>query len=155
MKEVRARGRIALIVSALLLFGAAAGSAQVTAAGSQDLAFGVLTPGAPGVISVTDGVRRGEWLLTGRGNATIALILPAALVASSGATIPLVFGAADAAWQRSAGGPMQVVDPATPFTVIVPNRQTIRIFLGGTARPSPDQSAGIYSATITLIVAQP
>lgn len=155
MNEVRARGRIAGIVSALLLFWAVPAGAQVTAAGSQNLAFGVLVPGAPGAVSVTDGVRRGEWVLTGRGNATIALVLPAALVAASGASIPLVFGTADAAWQRSTGGLLQTVDPATPFSVNVPNRQAIRIFLGGTAQPSVDQSAGVYSATITLIVAQP
>ena len=155
MNEVRARGRIAFIVSALLLLGAAPGSAQVTAAGSQDLAFGVLVPGAPGVVGVTDPVRRGEWLLTGRGNVTVALVLPAELISSSGASIPLVFTTGDAAWQRSSGGQLQVVDPATPFSVNVPNRQAIRVFLGGTARPSMDQSAGIYTATITLIVAQP
>ena len=85
----------------------------------------------------------------------MSLVLPAALVSGTGRSIPLVFGAADAAWQRSTGGPVTPVDPRMPFTVNVPNRQTVRLFLGGTAQPPATAPAGTYTATITVIIAQP
>jgi hypothetical protein len=132
----------------------------VTVVGQQDLSFGVVVPGTPTAVPVSDAARRGEWLLTGRGNTTISFVLPTELQGPGGAVMPLLFGATDAAWQRQnagggGGGGLNVVDPRTPFSVNVPNRQTVRLYLGGTAQPTTTQSAGSYTATITVIVAQP
>ena len=161
MTEGRARGRWWVGVPALvLLLGTVqGGSAQVTAVPQQDLAFGLLIPGMPSRVAPTDVARRAEWLLTGRGNTTLSFVLPTMLQGPSGATVPLVFAAGDAAWVRQGAGGgtpgMHAVDPNAPFTVNVPNRQTVRLFLGGTAQPAVTQAAGSYTATITLIVAQP
>lgn len=163
MTEVRARGRtwtLGIVPALVLLLAGASGAAgQVTAVGQQDLSFGVLVPGVPGLVTVDDAARRGEWLLTGRGNTTISFVLPSAMQGPGGAVMPLVFATGDAAYQRQVGGgggpAPQPVDPTTPFSVNVPNRQTVRIFLGGTAQPATTQPAGNYTATITLIVAQP
>ena len=147
----------------LLLMGTGEAQGQVTAVPQSDLAFGLLIPGTPTRVLVSDVARRAEWLLTGRGNTTVSFVLPTALQGPGGALLPLVFQAGDVGWQRQAagggggggGGGMQVEDPATPFSVNVPNRQTIRLFLGGTAQPATTQAAGNYTATVTLIIAQP
>ena len=159
---MRARRRYFIsVVSALALFlvvrEPAAG--QVTVVGQQDLTFGVVIPGTPTVVAPTDAARRGEWVLTGRGNTTISFVLPTSMQGPSGAPMPLAFDAASAAWQRvnaggGGGGPL-TEDPRTPFSVNVQNRQTVRLFLGGTAQPTTTQPAGSYTATITVIVAQP
>lgn len=131
----------------------------MTAVPQRDLAFGLLIPGVPTAVTVDDAARRAEWLLTGRGNTTVSFVLPSALQGPGGALLPLTFQAGDAAWQRvsgGAGGPgMQTEDPNTPFSVNVPNRQTVRLFLGGTAQPATTQPAGNYTATVTVIIAQP
>ena len=133
-----------------------AGAAQVTAVPQRDLAFGMLMPGVPSSVPVSDVARRAEWLLTGRGNTTVSFVLPTALQGPGGAVLPLVFGTADAAWLRQqGGGGMTTQDPHTPFSVNVPNRQTVRLFLGGTAQPATTQAAGNYTATVTVIIAQP
>ena len=143
----------------LLLWRASSAAGQVTVVGQQDLRFGVVVPGTPTVVAPTDAARRGEWLMTGRGNPTISFVLPTSMQGPNGAVMPLVFGASSAAWQRQnamgGGGAPQIVDPRTPFTVSVQARQTVRLFLGGTAQPTTTQAAGSYTATITLIVAQP
>lgn len=162
MTQVRARGRywFADIVSALVLLlgGASVAAGQVQAVGQQDLSFGVLVPGVPGVVLPDDAARRAEWLLTGRGRVTVSFVLPTVLQGPNGASIPLVFGATDGMWERQGRGGgrgPQPVDPNTPFSVTVPNRQTVVLYLGGTAAPTLTQAAGTYTATITVIVAQP
>lgn len=165
MTEVRARGRCwwSGIVPALVLLLSTAGGAQgqVTAVPQRDLAFGMLMPGVPNRVLVSDAARRAEWLLTGRGNTTLRFVLPTVMQGPSGATMPLVFQAGDVGWIRQGGGGggggggMNTGDPNTPFNVNVPNRQTVRLFLGGTAQPATTQAAGNYTATVTLIIAQP
>ena len=131
----------------------------MTAVPQRDLAFGLLMPGVPMQVPVGDAARRAEWLLTGRGNTTVSFVLPSALQGPGGALLPLLFQAGDAGWQRvmsGGGGPgIQTEDPNTPFAVNVPNRQTVRLFLGGTAQPATTQAAGNYTATVTVIIAQP
>ena len=163
MTEVRARGRYwkAGVVPALvLLLGTAGGArAQVNAVPQKDLEFGLLMPGVPNRVLVSDVARRAEWLLTGRGNTTVSFVLPTFMQGPAGAVMPLLFQAGDAAWIRQmaggGGGGMTTEDPNTPFSVNVPNRQTLRLFLGGTAQPATTQTAGSYTATITVIIAQP
>ena len=151
------------IVPALFLLLLTAGGVrgQVTAVPQSDLAFGLLIPGTPTRVLVSDVARRAEWILTGRGSTTVSFVLPTALQGPGGAVLPLVFQAGDVGWQRQGagggggGGGMQVEDPSTPFSVNVPNRQTIRLFMGGTAQPATTQAAGNYTATVTVIIAQP
>jgi hypothetical protein len=160
---VRARGRCwktGIVPALVLLLGTASGSlGQVTAVPQKDLAFGVLTPGVSNQVQVTDAARRAEWLLTGRGNTTVSFVLPSALEGPGGALLPLVFASGDAAWQRQSGGGggggLQPQDPRTPFSVNVPNPATVRLYLGGTAQPATTQPAGTYTATVTVIIAQP
>lgn len=160
MKEVRARGRYSIAGSVaalvLLLAWGTPADGQVTAAPQQDLSFGMLTPGVAATVLADDVARRAEWLLTGRGNVTMSFVLPTVLQGPAGAVIPLVFAAGDAAWERDrGGGGPRLEDPNAPFTVNVPNRRTVRLYLGGTAQPAPTQAAGLYVATVTVVIAQP
>lgn len=160
MTDVRARGRCwkAGIVPALVLCLVTAGAAraQVTAVPQQDLSFGTVVPGVPAPVFVNDVARRAEWLLTGRGTVTVSFVLPTALQGPSGAMMPLLFADGDAGWQRTVGGGgARLEDPNTPFSINVPNRQTIELLLGGTAQPTATQAAGTYTGTITVIIAQP
>lgn len=160
MTDVRARGRcwktgiVPALVLCLVTTGAA--RAQVTAVPQQDLSFGTVVPGIPAPVFVSDAARRAEWLLTGRGTVTVSFILPAVLLSPSGAVMPLLFMDGDAGWQRTVGGGgMRLEDPNTPFSINVPNRQSIELLLGGTAQPTTTQAAGTYTATVTVIIAQP
>ena len=160
---MRARGRCwktGVVPALLLLLGAASGaSGQVTAVPQRGLAFGVLTPGVANQVAVTDAARRAEWLLTGRGNTTVSFVLPTSMTGPGGVLLPLVFAAGDAATQRQVGGGggggLQTEDPRTPFSVNVTNNRTVRLYLGGTAQPTTTQAAGTYTATVTVIIAQP
>lgn len=129
---------------------------QVTAVPQQDLTFGVVMPGVQAPVLVSDAARRAEWLLTGRGNVTVRFVLPTVMQGPQGAQLPLLFVSGDAAWERQqGGGGLRTEDPNAVFTVNVPNRQMVRLFLGGTAQPTPTQPAGTYTGTVTVIIAQP
>lgn len=162
MTEVRARERCwkVGIVPALVLSLVTAGAAdaQVTAVPQQDLSFGMVVPGIATPVPVNDAVRRAAWRLTGRGTATVSFVLPSVLQGPSGAVLPLLFVDGDAAWRVAVGGGgggMRLEDPNTPFSINVPIRQAVDLYLGGTAQPTATQAAGSYTATITLIIAQP
>lgn len=149
-------GGVVPALSFLLLAVAGGASGQVAAVPQQNLSFGPVMPGVAAPVLVSDAARRAEWLLTGRGNATVRFVLPAALVGPLGAQMPLVFVNGDAGWRRSqGGGGIRTEDPNAPFSVNVPNRQTVRLYLGGTAQPTPTQQAGTYVGTVTVIIAQP
>lgn len=124
--------------------------AQYTVTPVQPLAFGYLTQGMTEVVPYTDSYRRGVVTINGAGTAYIRLIMPTTLRSPQGATIPLQFLAGDAASQDN-GRQTQAFDPAVSASVNL-SRGTGSLFLGGRALPAANQRAGLYSATVVVIV---
>lgn len=146
----RAAWRRAGFVGGLLLcYGSRAG-AQYTVSQVQPLSFGYLTQGVTEVVPYTDTFRRGVVTVDGSGQAWIRVTLPTALVSPQGATIPLQFLTGDVAAQEN-GKPPDTFDPATSTRVNL-SKGTASLFIGGRAVPAAAQRAGVYSATVTVIV---
>lgn len=129
-------------------------SVEVTAV--QGLRFGPLLPGVPESISVTDGARRAEIILTGTGTVELAVLLPRAMTSPSGGQIPLRFGALDAAVLRNASTAPLPMNPTGTLRVhLQGDGAPTRLLLGGTALPAPDQAAGDYTTTVVLLFVHP
>jgi len=128
-------------------------AAQVLVVPEQNLDFGSLTPGVPVTVTPTDVLRRGNLTVQGRGRFSLTFQLPAALVSTTGATIPLTFGATDG--RVEVRHKVDAFDPRAGTTVrINPADQQASIFLGGRAQPAAGQPAGSYQATITVMIVQ-
>jgi hypothetical protein len=149
-----ARGARRLIVAgACVAAGALAPrsiAAQYSVAQVQPLAFGYLTQGVPEIVPYTDTFRRGVVTIDGDGQGWIRIVLPVSLTSPQGATIPLQFLNGDVAAQEN-GKPAAAFDPATSTRVNL-NKGSASLLIGGRALPAADQRAGLYSATVTVIV---
>jgi hypothetical protein len=124
--------------------------AQYSVAQVQPLAFGYLTQGVTEVVPYTDTFRRGVVTVDGTGQGYIRVVLPVSLVSAQGGAIPLQFLTGDVAAQES-GRPAAAFDPATSTRVNL-GKGTASLFIGGRAVPAANQRAGLYSATMTVIV---
>ena len=145
------RVRRTMFAAVLLLLPVAGARAQYTVTQVQPLAFGYLTQGITEVVPYTDTFRRGVIAIDGGGNAFVRLILPTSLTSTQGGTaIPLQFLTGDVASQES-GKKVQAFDPAAS-TRVNHNKGTALLFVGGRAVPAANQRAGVYSATMTIIV---
>lgn len=125
-------------------------AAQYSVAQVQPLAFGYLTQGVTEVVPYTDTFRRGVISVDGTGQAYVRLTLPTTLVSAQGSSIPLQFLNGDVAAQDT-GKPAAAFDPATSTRVNL-NKGTAYLYIGGRAVPAANQRAGLYSATMTVIV---
>ena len=139
---------LALIVASTL--APARAHAQFAVAQVQPLAFGYLTQGVTEVVPYTDTFRRGVVNVDGSGQAWIRVTLPTSLVSAQGATIPLQFLTGDVAAQEN-GKPAGAFDPSTSTRVNL-GKGTATLFIGGRALPAANQRAGVYSATMTVLV---
>jgi hypothetical protein len=139
---------LALIVASTL--APARAHAQFAVAQVQPLAFGYLTQGVTEIVPYTDTFRRGVVNVDGSGQAWIRVTLPTSLVSAQGATIPLQFLTGDVAAQES-GKPPGAFDPSTSTRVNL-GKGTATLFIGGRALPAANQRAGVYSATMTVLV---
>lgn len=135
---------------ALLLAVARPALAQYSVAEVQPLAFGYLTQGVTEVVPYTDTFRRGSVSIDGTGQAWVRVILPTMLTAPSGATIPLQFLLGDVAEEDAGHAPL-VFDPAGSTRVNL-SKGTGYLLIGGRALPSVSQVAGVYSASMVVIV---
>jgi hypothetical protein len=124
--------------------------AQISVAQVQPLAFGYLTQGIAEIVPYTDTFRRGVVTIDGTGQGWIRVVLPLTLTSPQGATIPLQFLAGDVATQET-GKPAAAFDPAASTRVNL-GKGPASLFIGGRAAPAADQRAGVYSATVTIIV---
>ncbi|MDB4887294.1 MAG: hypothetical protein JWN79_2732 [Gemmatimonadetes bacterium] len=146
-----ARPRLRLAAAALLLaLGGRRAGAQYTVTQVQPLAFGYLTQGVTEVVPYTDTFRRGQVRITGSGNAYVRLLMPTVLTSASGATIPLQFLTGDVAAVPS-GGTAQPFDPAASTRVNL-SKGAGSLLIGGRAAPGVGQAAGLYTATMTVMV---
>ena len=150
--RARRLGRLALVACSLAIgaLSSQRASAQYTIAPVQPLAFGYLTQGLTEVVPYTDTFRRGVVTVSGTGQAWIRLVLPTTLTSPQGASIPLQFLTGDVASQE-AGKLPSAFDPAASTRVNL-GKGTASLFIGGRALPAANQRAGLYSATMVVIV---
>jgi hypothetical protein len=121
----------------------------------QPLAFGVLLPGVPEVVRITDVARRATLALAGSGTVHVRLVLPHALVASGGGSIPLRFRTGDAGVVPSLGGAPVPLNPNGVNRLELSPDRALLFLLGGSAFPSQTQRAGHYSARVVVMISQP
>lgn len=162
-----------LILLVALLVGAAGVEAQESASiqalatvisslsivGTNNLLFGVVTPGVTRAIDKSTVGFAGEWEITGTGSAEISLdfSLPDSLrTADSLGAMRIDFSNIDASYSDGTG------DQVSPTGVLDPNAQAARpigvggimtVWIGGTVYPRVSQTGGDYSAEILLTVA--
>ena len=151
----RCRGRartLALVAGALALLTLTPARArgQFSIAEVQPLAFGYLTQGVTEIVPFSDTFRRGVVRIDGNGQAWVRVVLPVTLVSPQGASIPLQFLNGDVATQET-GKAAAAFDPAASTRVNL-NKGSAMLLIGGRAVPAPTQRAGVYSATVTVIV---
>lgn len=145
--------RVALAVLVVSFVRPGAAEGQVLVMAERDLDFGMLTPGAPAVVAPGDLMRSAQLRIEGRGSYQTSFQLPASLTAPGGAQIPLVFGAGDG--MVSIRHRVTIFDPNTTVGFRVnPADQEAVINLGGRAQPAAGQPAGVYSATIVVMIVQ-
>ena len=145
----------ALVVFALVLLDASL-DAQVALSvrGRRDLVFGTVIRGIPTVIAPLER-SAGRWEIRGERSAEVRvdLTLPPAMTNGTGSELPLAFGSNDGAFAlHPQGAGAQAFDPQLPLIVSFDSRGKMYLFLGGTALPTAEQSAGPYAATISLTV---
>jgi hypothetical protein len=159
MRTVRTAALLALVAG--LCGGGATAQAPAAFSGLdavplQGLAFGSLLPGVPEVVTVTDAARRAEIVLNGSGLFDVTLVLPDAMVSSTGARMPLRFGAGDGALLRNVSAAPAAFDPLGTNRLRLDGTQgPARLLLGGTALPSREQTAGRYTTTIVVVITNP
>ena len=124
--------------------------AQYSVSQVQPLAFGYLTQGVTEIVPYTDTFRRGVVTVDGSGLVYIRVVLPAALTSSLSGTIPLQFLTGDVAAVESGRAPA-AFDPLGSTRVNL-GKGTASLLIGGRAAPAANQRAGLYSATMTVIV---
>ena len=156
LPRVRTRGLgvVLALAGALLASGSAAAQpGGVAAVPVQGLSFGSLIPGVPEVVSVDDAARRAEVVLEGKGSVDVLLVLPRAMVSRTGGSIPLHFGAADAALAST--DRISPMDPLRSMRLnLAGGSAPPRLLLGGTATAGRAQPAGEYSTTIVVIISK-
>jgi hypothetical protein len=126
---------------------------QVLVLAERDLDFGMLTPGLQTVVAPTDLMRSAQLRVEGRGRFQVTFALPTSLTAPGGAQIPLVFGATDG--QITIRHRITAFDPNDLLSFrLNPADREATINLGGRAQPAPAQAAGVYTATIVMMIVQ-
>lgn len=150
------RGAGVWLWAALLLVAspaAAQGRSTVSALPVQGLRFGLLSAGAPAVVSPLDAGRRAALELAGSGHVTVSFELPAGLASRGGATLPLRFGPTDGRIVFARSSREIVFDPNEPVSfTLPPGLGSATVWLGGAAQPAAGQAPGEYTATITVFV---
>jgi hypothetical protein len=126
----------------------------LSVSGGQDLAFGMIFPGVTTHIARTDALRSGQFQVTGAKNTSVRVTftLPPALLVGS-RTVPMQFGAADGGFSTQATiTSATVFDPRVPLVATLSQQGRLYLFLGGTALPGSQQTAGSYAAPIAVSV---
>lgn len=90
------------------------------------------------------------------GQVTVSFVMPSPMVLNgpSGATLPLSFSATSGCWGASnTQSACTPYDAATTLTQRLSGTGFMHVWLGGTVAPAVNQTAGAYTATITMNVA--
>jgi hypothetical protein len=160
VQRKRPAGRKAALLAVLVglaAFPAAAqgGPSDAAITPVNALRFGQLIAGVAEPVAPSEVLQRGHFVIEGRRQLNLRLVLPTTLRTASGAVIPVVFRSSDGivALENS---PLVVFDPNTTVSVpFRPNRDMAQVYLGGVASPAANQAAGSYSATVTILLIDP
>lgn len=148
---------LALVAALAFVFTRPLTAQAIRLSALQGVSFGTMLPGVSTVVSRTDGARAAQFDINGSGSGRVVQLqftLPAALSGPGGATIPLSYSAGDAGFSAQQSIATQVgFDPRQSYAATLTTNGRGSVFLGATATPSPSQTAGSYSATLTLTVA--
>jgi hypothetical protein len=126
----------------------------ITVVPRQGIDWGALIPGTTSRVDPRDAGRRGEIDFVGKGNATVFIVLPRALVSAEGQRVPLSFHTGDLIIEYTRNGPTSMPDPGVPIDIHPnPGQGDVRLFIGGIAAPPIAQHTGSYDATITALIA--
>jgi hypothetical protein len=119
----------------------------------NDLMFGNVFPGISVTIPPRD-LRAGLFEVSGPGGASVRVefLLPAYLVASHGAHLPVAFGSGDGFATTREPGSGQYFNPRGPLIGALGALGKLFVQVGGTALPARPQAGGAYRATIYLTV---
>jgi hypothetical protein len=121
----------------------------------RNLTFGTVFPGIPTSVPSNHPRLSGEFEIQGAAGlpVRVELLLPAALAAPGGATLPVAFAGTDGSLDFPHGiAHRSVFDPHGPVTAALGPNGKLHIWLGGTVSPAPGQTSGTYIATISITV---
>ena len=122
----------------------------------HDLAFGTVLPGITSSVSIRNPHDAGLFEVDGPAGASVRVefVLPAALLSSGGAMLPVAFGPGDGFADFSHGYPPRgtVFDPHAPVIGALGASGRLFVRMGGTVLPARSQAGGAYAATITMTV---
>ncbi len=127
--------------------------------GTQNLRFGVVTPGVNKAVNKTTAGESGEWSITGTPGAEISITftLPDSLQHTTNPTwMNLAFSATDVSYSDGTGsqvGPTGVLNPNAGNAERIGAGGIMTIWIGGTVFPSVAQGGGPYSSDVMLTIA--
>jgi hypothetical protein len=130
------------------------GIAPLTAAGVNDLNFGVAlagTPKTPASLSAD----AGRFNISGEPNTpvTVSFTLPTVLTGAGSATIPITFATVDGLEWAGFPGTHTTFNPNAPHLTSTDVAGSLIIGISGTVSPPVGSTTGNYSGTIVLTVA--
>jgi len=141
----------------LFLIAAYPAEAQVSVAGTRNLAFGLLTLGVTSDVTPTDPIKSGQWTLTAPTDQRIQvrLTVPNQLLGPSGATLPLTIKNNYAFLQGTwSGAVAEFFNPPGNVNFKFTGGTSAILRLGGSITPAANQRPGAYtnSAIVTITV---
>ena len=128
------------------------GIAPLTAAGVNDLNFGIATAGTPKTPG-SPAADAGRFNISGEpgANVTVSFALPTVLTGGGGATIPITFSSTDGLLWATFPGIFTTFDPNASFATPLVGGSLI-IGISGTVSPPVGSTTGNYSGTIAMTV---
>lgn len=129
------------------------GMSPLTAAGVNDLNFGLVTAGIPKT-PASLAADAGRFNISGELSAAVSVSysLPTVLTGPGAATIPITFGATDGLlWAAYPAAPT-TFNPNAPFFTSLDALGNLTIGISGTVSPPALAITGSYSGTITMTV---
>jgi hypothetical protein len=130
------------------------GISPLTAAGVNDLNFGVVTAGTPKV-PTSLASDAGRFNISGQVSTpvTVSFTLPTVLTGAGSTTIPITFGATDGLLWAPYPAANTRFNPNAPFFTSTDGTGNLIIGISGTVSPAVGSTTGNYTGTITLTVA--
>lgn len=133
--------------------------AALTVTGTNDLNFGIVTPGTPKLVDKTDVGNAGEWTISGSASAEVQIdfTLPDSLRTATLEAIDINFLVTDASFEDGTGGGQAA--PAGNLNPSITNTENLNaadgsmtVWIGGQVNPSISQPFGNYSGNIEITI---
>ena len=130
------------------------GISPLTAAGVNDLNFGVVVAGTPKT-PTSLASDAGRFNISGQLNApvSVSFTLPTVLTGAGSATVPITFGATDGLVWAPYPGTHSTFNPNAPLFTTMDGTGSLTVGITGTVSAPLGSTTGSYSGTITMTVA--